>query len=76
MLDAILVGKASAYDVAIAGAEFEHVPNFDQPYNVELTYYDAIGTGYRTQRIGYLMGTSDFKLEEWNDDRKEWVTLV
>lgn len=51
-------------------------PNFDQPYNVVMTYYDAIGTAYRTHRIGYLEGVSDFMLEEWDNAESAWVQLV
>jgi hypothetical protein len=51
------------------------LPNFDQPYDVELTYYDAIGTGYRTLRVGYING-QDFRLQEWDDDAKDWTDLV
>lgn len=55
--------------------DVETLPNFDQPYNVEMTYSDALGTYYKTERVGYIIG-SDFKLEEWSETDQEWMTLV
>ena len=56
------------------GINVDSFPDFNQPYDVELTYSDATGTYYRSTRTGYI-NSADFKLEELNADG-DWEQLV
>lgn len=47
----------------------------DQPYRVVVTYYDAMGTGYRTTRHSLLGGQSLNNIERQSEDG-EWADLV
>lgn len=54
----------------------EHDFRWHQPYTARLTYLDATGTAYRTQRIGYIDGNIEVTAELWDEENQEWVTLV
>lgn len=46
------------------------------PYEVEVTYYDAIGHGYRTRRMSLLGGQSETHVDRYDDEAEEWVPLI
>lgn len=50
--------------------------NYPHPYEVEVTYYDALGNGYRTRWTSLLGGESATHVDRWDEGTKEWVPLV
>jgi hypothetical protein len=47
-----------------------------QPYTVEVTYLDALGNGYRTQRDSLLRGESHTRIDRWDESQSTWVSLL
>ena len=45
-------------------------------YVVEVSYYDALGNGYRTRRTSFITGQSETHVDRFEEDRSEWVQLV
>lgn len=48
----------------------------NKPYEVEISYQDALGHGYRTIRNSLERRESMFRLEEWNAREGTWESVV
>lgn len=73
-------GPIDHHDPSRERSPLDLTPGFQideaSPYSVEVTYYDAMGTGYRTTRQSLLGGQSLTRIERYDDELGEWVLLV
>jgi hypothetical protein len=73
-------GPISHYDPVRDGLRPIEVPAFElakgEPYSVVVTYYDALGNGYRTLRNSLLGGQSLTTVERFDESTGEFIPLV
>jgi hypothetical protein len=73
-------GPIDHHDPSLVRSPLDLTPGFqireNSPYSVEVTYYDAMGTGYRTTRQSLLGGHSLTRIERYDDEADDWVLLV
>lgn len=68
------------HDPSRQGSPLELTPGFviddTSPYSVDVTYYDAMGTAYRTTRESLQSGQSLTRIDRHDDEIDDWVILV
>lgn len=74
-------GPLSFHDPARGTRQIDLLAKFQlvespNPYEVEVSYYDALGNGYRTRRKSLLGGQSLTLVDRFDDETREWVPLV